>query len=243
MPEVAIVAAVEREVGAAVRDWRVHIREHEGRNFKFFEKGDQAVLVCGGIGPQAARRACEAAIALYRPKTVVSLGFAGALNPSLHIGQPFAPNRVIDAQDGRVFELESGDAKLVTFATVASSDQKKKLALAYGAQAVDMEAASVARGAEARGVRFRAYKAISDPVHFQMPALERFIGANGQFHTVRFALFSLLRPWSWLSVLKLARHSWDASATLCQWLDQFNSPKGSVPKTLSTYCAAVQVKK
>lgn len=243
MPEVAIVVALEREVHAAIRGWRVRTREHQSRNFKFFEKDDRAVLVCGGVGGEAARRACEAAIALYQPETIVSLGFAGALNPTLHIGQPFVPNRVVDTQDGSVFELSPGNTTLVSFASVAGSEQKKKLAQAYGAQAVDMEAAAVARGAEARSVRFVAYKAISDPADFILPSLEQFIGSDGQFHTARFVLFAIFRPWTWIKVLKLARHSWDASATLCQWLDQFNVPQSSVPKALSTYSAAVQAKK
>src|SRR6476660_7296010 len=78
MPEVAIVAALEREVRPLVREWKVAEREHAGRKFRFFES-DRAVVVCGGVGPEAARRATEAAISLYRPARVISAGFAGAL--------------------------------------------------------------------------------------------------------------------------------------------------------------------
>ena len=61
MPEVAIVAALERELRPLVREWKVAEREHAGRRFRFFES-DRAVVVCGGIGPEAARRATEAVI-------------------------------------------------------------------------------------------------------------------------------------------------------------------------------------
>jgi nucleoside phosphorylase len=61
MPRIGIVAALEREVRPLVKRWRVSEREHEGRRFRFFEK-DELVVVCGGIGSQAARRAAEAAI-------------------------------------------------------------------------------------------------------------------------------------------------------------------------------------
>ena len=58
MPKLAIVAALEREVWPLVKDWKVSERECDGKKFKFFEKAD-SVLVCGGIGAQAARRACH----------------------------------------------------------------------------------------------------------------------------------------------------------------------------------------
>ena len=76
MSEVAIVAALEREVAGLVKSWPRVSRDFEGRSFKFFEKSN-AVLVCGGIGPEAARRATEAVVALYRPAELISAGFAG----------------------------------------------------------------------------------------------------------------------------------------------------------------------
>src|SRR5690349_20962155 len=52
----AIVAAMEREVHALVKYWRIQEKEHSGRQFRFFEN-EQTVVVCGGIGSVAARRA------------------------------------------------------------------------------------------------------------------------------------------------------------------------------------------
>jgi hypothetical protein len=65
--KIAMVAALEREVRPLVKGWRRVEREYLDRRFKFFESG-QAVLVCGGIGAETARRATEAVIALYRPE-------------------------------------------------------------------------------------------------------------------------------------------------------------------------------
>jgi nucleoside phosphorylase len=67
--KIAIVAALEREVRPLLKRWHSVEREYEGRQFKFFESGE-SVLVCGGIGAEAARRATEAVIALYRPGLV-----------------------------------------------------------------------------------------------------------------------------------------------------------------------------
>jgi adenosylhomocysteine nucleosidase len=212
--KIAIIAALEREVRLLVRHWRPVEREYEGGSFKFFESG-RAVLVCGGIGAEAARRATEAVIAFYAPKLVHSVGFAGALDQALKVGDIFSPSRVVDAKDGSRLETGTGRGILVTVAAVASAEQKRKLAENYGAQAVDMEAAAVARGAQTHGIEFKATKAISDEVSFEMPSLDYSVDSRGRFRTGRFAVFALLRPWLWGRVIHLARNSVKASQALC----------------------------
>ena len=72
MSKVAIVAALEREVRPLIREWRLSEKEINGRRFRFFEK-DEVVVVCGGIGAEAARRAAEAVIASYAPAALALL--------------------------------------------------------------------------------------------------------------------------------------------------------------------------
>lgn len=221
---VAIVAALEREVRSLIlgKDWRVREQEAGGRRFRFFEKGD-VVLVCGGIGAEAARRAAEAVIALYAPKVVWSAGFAGALNPGLRVGSIIQPMRVINAGDGSSVFVNRGEGVLVSFGAVASPAQKAKLRESFGAQAVDMEAAAVARAAEARGVAFAVVKVISDEFDFSFPAMERFVDSSGRFLEGRFALFAALRPWLWPHILRLALNSGRASRALCDWLRRMDT--------------------
>ena len=220
--KVAIVAALEREVRPLIEHWQASEREYQGRKFRFFEN-ERAVLVCGGIGAEAARRACEAVIALYHPALVVSAGFAGALQPELNVGYALAPRVVIDALDNSRTDTGAGSGVLVSLDSSAGPEQKARLAKAYSAQAVDMEAAAVARGAEARGVCFQAVKVISDTADFAMPSMERFIHRNGGLQVARFVFYVALRPWLWCAVIKLARNSARASRELCNWLDRFNS--------------------
>jgi adenosylhomocysteine nucleosidase len=219
--KIAIVAALEREVRPLVQQWKTVEREYDGRKYKFFENG-RAVLVCGGIGPEAARRATEAIISLYAPLLVQSVGFAGALDPTLKVGTVLAPVCVIDAKDGSRVEAAVGHWVLVSVDQPASVQQKSRLAEAYWAHAVDMEAAAVARGAQAHGITFVGLKVISDEADFEMPPLSKFITAAGQFRTAAFAGFVLLRPWLWLRVFRLARNSNKAAAALCGWLEQYN---------------------
>ena len=225
MSKIAIVAALEREVSGLTQGWRSVERDYEGRRFVFFER-DELVVVCGGIGMEAARRAAEAAIALYRPPLVHSVGFAGALDKNLRIGDIFAPAVVIDARDGSRVEIDSGNrpgtrnGTLVSFMAVAGIDQKANLAQAYGAHAVDMEASAVAAAARAHGIPFDAAKAISDEANSEMPETARFIDAQGRFKTSSFAFFVAVRPWLWPRVALLAKNSRKAARALGEHLER-----------------------
>jgi adenosylhomocysteine nucleosidase len=220
MPKIAMVAALEREVRGLIKNCRRVQRDHQNRDFVFFEQ-DNIVVICGGIGTEAARRAAEAVIALYHPALLLTVGFAGALDATLHVGDIFSPAVVLDARDGSRFEIEGGKGLLVTFMAVASTQQKAKLAEAYNAQAVDMEAAAVATAARAHGVQFAATKVISDGLDFEMPQMARFIGPQGEFRTLSFAFFVTLRPWLWPRVAILARNSTKAARVLAGHLKAF----------------------
>jgi adenosylhomocysteine nucleosidase len=219
--KVAIVAALEREVKPALKRWCVLEGEHDGHHFHFYEN-DCCVLVCAGIGIEAARRAAEILVMRYQPEVLVSLGFAGALDGTMKIGDIFLPHRIRDAGDGSTLEAEGGEGELVTFASIATAAQKAKLATAYGAKAVDMEAAAVGRAARLHGIRFHAVKAISDDNNFDMPELDNFI-KDGRFCTAGFVAHSVIRPWLWPGLVRLAKNSAQASKTLCAWLDQYNN--------------------
>ncbi len=214
MPKIAVVAALEREVRPLVKEWRSSLKPHNGRLFRFFES-DRCVLICGGIGAGAARRAAEAVLTLFRPSIIYSVGFAGALDSSLKVGDIVRPIKVIDAGDGSSALLSTGAGALVTFQSIASPGQKSKLRESFGALAVDMEAAAVARAAEQRGIGFAVLKVISDESHFELPALDRFVNAEGKFSQGRFGLFAAIRPWIWPQIFRLARNSSKASRVLC----------------------------
>jgi adenosylhomocysteine nucleosidase len=225
MPKIAIIAAMEREVRPLIRNWNVRTIEHAGRRYRLYENVSEkrsAALICGGIGAEAARRATEAIICEVSPTRVISVGFAGALDPSLKVGDVLEPRTVIDAADSARTAIESGEGVLVTSATVVSKDQKARLAKSYSAIAVDMEAAAVAQGAEARGVEFAAVKAISDAADFSMPArMDRFVAADGTFRSAKLASHVALRPWLWRRTIKLARNSARASRALCEALASY----------------------
>jgi adenosylhomocysteine nucleosidase len=217
-PRFGIVAALEREVSLFARKCAITEHTRDDRTFRFYERGS-TVLVCCGIGMQAARRATEALIATYQPDTVQSVGYAGALTDGFKVGALVRPVRVIDVSDGSSVEIEGGSGLLLTSNEVAGKEQKSRLAATYKADVVDMEAAAVAKGAQAWGVRFSALKVVSDEYDFAMPTSEQFVTADGRFESARFAVFALLRPWIWSRVWRLTRNSSFATKALCRALE------------------------
>jgi len=230
---IVIIAAMEREVKPLIRGWQTRTFEHAARRYRVFENED-AALICSGIGAEAARRATEAVIQEVNPERVLAVGFAGALDGSLAVGQVIEPSLVINAADGARTEIGSGAGTLVSTKAVADKDQKSRLAKAYGASAVDMEAAAVAQGAQARGVGFGAVKAISDAADFNLPAMDHFVAADGTFQSVRFACHAALRPWLWGSTMALARNSANASRALCGALTEYLSRESSANRADAT---------
>jgi len=216
--KLAIVAALEREIRSLVKSWPAREQQHSGRTFRFYENAD-TVLTCGGIGPEPARRAADAIIALYHPAMIYSAGYAGALDSTLLVGDILLPRRVVNAADGSSLDTGQGEGVLISFSSVASPEQKKMLANSYAAQAVDMEASAVGCAAELRGIPFAAVKAISDQNDLDLPPMDRFIDAEGNFDAVRFALFALMKPWTWGTTVRLARNSRRASEALCNWIE------------------------
>jgi adenosylhomocysteine nucleosidase len=222
MPRIAIVAAMEREVAPLIRTWRVRSVEHGGRRYRLFEN-KEASLICAGVGPEAARRATEAIIQEVRASHILSVGFVGALDPALKVGEVFEPRTVINAGDGARTDTGCGQGTLVSFSALAGREQKEKLRDAYSAAVVDMEAAAVAQGAELRSIRFSALKVVSDEAGFVMPPVGDFIKADGSFRAARFVLHVALRPWLWGVTVALARNSARSSKALCAALDQYLS--------------------
>jgi len=103
---------------------------------------------------------------------------------------------------------------LVTASVVASVKEKARMHASYGAAAVDMEAAAVARLARAHGLGFGAVKVISDEAGVELAELGRFATADGQFREGAFAVHAMVRPWMWGKLIGLARNSGRAVAAL-----------------------------
>jgi adenosylhomocysteine nucleosidase len=202
---------------------------------------------CSGMGGSRALitlREVERYCAADEPLAAIcSVGWAGALDAKIGAASVFHIAQVIDTQTGERF-MTSQHALgvteewpvLATTARVADAMEKNRLAASYGARLVDMEAATLARLAQGRGIPFFCMKAVSDDAHAKLPDMNRFIMANGQLQMVPFLAHVAMRPGSWQGLMKLGRYSAIAArhlATSIQaWLDgddSVNGVDGSMP--------------
>jgi adenosylhomocysteine nucleosidase len=223
MSRIAIVAALEREIVPLVKNWKSRLLcrgRDAGPQCRLYENKN-AALICAGIGPDAARRAAALIIRETGARRIVSVGFAGALDPALKVGNLIEPRTVINGEDSSRIDTGSGQGTLISAIAVAGKEQKQKLRQAYAADAVDMEAAAVALSAQAAQVEFSAFKVISDEVDFAMPPMGKFVQDDGQFNTSRFVRHISVRPHLWGPTWALGRNSRVASEALCAALPNY----------------------
>ena len=229
MTRTAFIAALPGELKPFVRGW-----PHSERNgVRFWAQRDaeeEWICACAGMGQDAATRAFAAIEEGGPVDLLFSLGWAGALAPEISRASVHSVAGVIDARTGERFhcDAEAGDLWLVTSPIVANHTEKLRLASTYGAALVDMEAAAIARLAQMRGIPFYCLKGVSDGFDDNMPDFNRYIGSAGQLQLARFTLFALLRPWLWLSLVRMGDNSRKAAEGIAQAVLQILDPQGTI---------------
>jgi adenosylhomocysteine nucleosidase len=208
-PRAAIVAALPREMAALVRGVPAE-RALLAEGIHLYRLPN-AIAVAAGMGSARATIAVQAALrAASSIEMLVSTGLAGACSAELAPGEVAEAGLVIDVRTGERFATDAAGRAhrtLVTAERISNVAEKARLAASYGASLVDMEAATVARLAQAHGLRFRAIKGVSDAHDFELQALGRFAGRRGEFRTAAFALHTALHPAEWKSAVRLGRDS------------------------------------
>lgn len=213
MSRVGIVTAMQTEVAPLVRGWKTSLVESGGRRYKFFET-EEAVLLCGGIGYEAGRRAAEAVIAYAQPPLLIATGLAGGLRPQWTLGKTLVAAAVIDELTGRRLATAGGTGTVVSSRQIAGLAKKRELAARFEADLVDMEGFAVGEVAQAHGLAFLAAKAVSDDLEFELPPLQGFVDEEGNFQAGRFVLHAAVHPGWWGMIARLKRHSERAAEAL-----------------------------
>ena len=184
--DVGLVFALGIEAGGTLDllEGVVKIRGHEFVAYEGAIAGRRVVLIEAGPGREKAARATEALIDGHQPAWVISAGFAGGLVDGLARNDLFVPNSVawqdssadpprderlaIDVKMPPAPHLHIG--RLLTVdAVVRTADDKRGLASAHEAQAVDMETFAIAAACQARKTRFFSVRVISDEVGDELP--------------------------------------------------------------------------
>jgi adenosylhomocysteine nucleosidase len=190
------------------------------------KKSDLTVLVTG-IGFDRARQAIKWAIAELQPELVVAAGYAGALDPSLKVGDIFVASEIIESADQKwhaVIPAELGDSicgRLFTArAFIATAAEKRRLFRSARAMAVDMESAAIAEACQGERIPCAVVRAISDSAETDLsPRLADLLSA-GRVSPFR-ALAAIARsPSLAVQFWRLARATRRAAGSLADALNQ-----------------------
>lgn len=217
MTRTAIIAAMPGELKPLVNGWPNSTRN----NIHFWAQRNEEeewIAACAGAGQSAATRAFAAIEDGGPIDLVLSIGWAGALTTDVAAGKAYSTAGVIDVRTGERFQCDAlaGERWLVTSPKVADEAEKRRLAAAYNADLVDMEAAAIARLAATREIPFYCIKGVSDSLDAQLPDFNRFIAPDGRFLTRQFSLFALFRPWHWPALVRMGENSRRASQSIAE---------------------------
>jgi len=178
-------------------------------------------MAANGAGPLHAGKALDAGVPECRPDAVVSLGFCGALDQAMEIGDVFVATTVVGAGQQWPMCVPRSDCAyktgtLVSIPRVAQTAAEKAELRATGASAVEMEAAGVAQRAAAGGIPTFCVRSVSDLA--RQSFVTDFNGAlrpDGHFATIRILSSVIRDPAKALpELIRLRRNCQIATRTL-----------------------------
>jgi adenosylhomocysteine nucleosidase len=152
------------------------------------KRGMRWLLIATGAGRGAAARSL-----IEKPpvEAVVNIGFCGALDPALVIGDIVITGDIFRSS-GRAFV--QGTALCLDRVAVTAAE-KRHLRESTGASIIEMESAAVAAKAREWGLPFCAVRAVSDTADEDMPLdFNRYRDAEGRFSRAAITLAALRRP-------------------------------------------------
>jgi adenosylhomocysteine nucleosidase len=159
-------------------DLRRRLRElRQDVDFTTGKIGDRAITILHtGVGTKNCAERMETLLHKARPRIVVSSGFAGAIDPSLKVGDLIIAGNFSDRRSGETAEkvLAERSARTVNLFTSASiidsGVERAEVARSSNAAAVDMETATIVKVCHAHGAPVLSLRAISDSPEQPFPA-------------------------------------------------------------------------
>jgi adenosylhomocysteine nucleosidase len=158
--------------------------------------GESVRLVLSGMGPERVSRACEE---MAGARSVALVGWAGAIDPQLLVGDVVVAAAVVNEEGERIectpFELRGARTGVVlTVATPLMGPEEKRTAWHGGAIAAEMEGFALARWAAQRGVPLVHVRIILDAAGESLPALGDALDPYGRIRPARLVRQLSARP-------------------------------------------------
>ncbi len=187
--------------------------------------GQRVVLAANGPGPRLAAEAVRKLAAIEPLRAVVSTGSCGALDEALEPGAIFVATEVRCVATGACFPTSAPPTaashrrgRLLSLDRVIVS-AAEKAALRPTGEAVEMEAAGVAREAQARGLPFYAVRVVLDGAQesFRLD-YNALRDPHGRFSAKRLLWAALTRPHGAAELIELRRRLRDHAEILGEFL-------------------------
>ena len=187
--------------------------------------GHEVVLVANGMGAERAAKGVEVAYSAGGIDLICSMGFCGALEDGMKIGDIVVADRV-RYLGGEYAAAQPESARkhwcgmMESIDHVAQTSEEKCALRLGGASAVEMEAGGVAAKAAQLGARFCCVRSVTDlaseSFRFDFNAA---LHSDGRFGTMRLIAAICRRPLTLLpELLRLGMRSRAASLTLGEFL-------------------------
>ena len=219
---IGVIAALSQEIRGAIR--RFKLQPDTGR-YSGQVGVCPVVAAISGIGTQRACACLDRLLASCRPRWMVSIGFAGALDPSLVAGDLVVAGAIRNDQ-GAILRTDLlaetpgawRRATLLAVDHLVNTPQlKRRLRAAHQAVAVDMESYALVQRARQHGVPISAFRAIVDPAELRVPAAAgQWVKDDGTTDTAAVWRHLAARPWDLSSVVPLAIGARRATAALTE---------------------------
>lgn len=186
-----------------------------------------AAVVVGGPGRLNAARAAERLAARGPLSGLISAGFAGALSPSLRVGD-LVVNTDVPEWQALARSRSVAVGRIVTVdRVIRTAAGRAQLAERTGGLAADMESAAVAEVAARHGLPFAAVRAITDTAARDLLLdWDRCRRPDGRFHLLTLLYRALRTPQGLAEIRQLWYASRLASQNLGYFLREFLAANG-----------------
>jgi hypothetical protein len=218
MADILFVAAEPRECEPFVQRWTgvsaAKLPVHWSRSGMW--KGKRCIAIANGAGVE---RAKLAAAAVNAP-VICSIGFCGALDAGLHIGDIFVASEVRNGTRRWKTASTTANGPLQTAPKIVGRSEKSALR-AQGSLAVEMEASAVAKTSEEKGAAYYCIRVVSDLADETFANdFNACLLPDGRFNTAQLVRRAMLNPRRMAELIRLARRTSLAAKKLGDYLER-----------------------
>jgi adenosylhomocysteine nucleosidase len=230
---IAIIGAIKDEIAGIKNQMQITdtLRWPTGNAFAGTWQGVPIVLVRSGMGRDRARRALAEITGKYDLECVISIGYAGALDPVLQVGDLVAADQVVYYETLKSYSLDEKflstmpEARRGTLLTVnevvATPPEKKALREKFSAVAVDMETSALAEEAQARNLAFASVRAITDTANQELIDCSHLVAEDGDVSKLKAGWHILTHPGDLKGMIELGQHAKLATVNLTVFLKRY----------------------